>query len=71
MDLFVVECGDSHDRALVGVAYDRAGAVALARGYVARGWDHGGYFSVRVVRAGELVGGGVGSRRLLSSKIEG
>jgi hypothetical protein len=57
MDLFVVDCGDSYERALVGVAVDRAGAVALARDYVARGWDlHGGYFSVRVVRAGELAG---------------
>jgi hypothetical protein len=50
MDLFVVDCGDSYERDLVGVAYDRD--------YVARGWDHGGYFSVRVVRAGELVGEG-------------
>jgi hypothetical protein len=58
MDLFVVDCGDSYERDLVGVAVDRAGAVALARDYVARGWDHGGYFSVRVVRAGELAGEG-------------
>jgi len=58
MDLFVVDCGDSYERDLVGVAVDRAGAVALARDYVARGWDHGGYFLVRVVRAGELVGEG-------------
>ena len=59
MDLFVVECGDSYERDLVGVAVDRAGAVALARDYAARGWVHGGYFSVRVVRAGELADDGV------------
>ena len=56
MELFVVDCGDSYERDLVGVAVDRAGAVALARDYVARDLDHGGYFSVRVVRAGELAG---------------
>lgn len=56
MELFVVDCGDSYERDLVGVAVDRAGAVALARDYAARGWVHGGYFLVRVVRAGELAG---------------
>lgn len=65
MDMFVVDCGDSYERDLVGVAVDRAGAVALARDYAARGWVHGGYFSVRAVRAGELVGGGVGDHLAL------
>ena len=59
MDLFVVDCGDSYERDLVGVAVDRAGAAALVRDYAARGLVHGGYFSVRVVRAGELAGDGV------------
>jgi len=34
--------------------------VALARDYAARGLVHGGYFSVRVVRAGELAAAVVG-----------
>ena len=63
MDLFVVDCGDPYERDLVGVAVDRAGAVALARDYAARGLVRGGYFLVRVVRAGELAAVVVGGDR--------